>query len=57
MKKAEVAAYFQKFEDAEKTYLDMDRRYNVDKNLMYLRIFKQILTHLVLMNFYILQRS
>ena len=53
MKKTEVAAYFQKFEDAEKTYLDMDRRYN----LIYPRIFKQILTHLVPMNFYILQWS
>ena len=26
MKQAEVAAYFRRFEDAEKCYLDMDRR-------------------------------
>lgn len=27
MKQAEVAAYFSRFEEAEKMYLDMDRRY------------------------------
>ena len=27
MKAAEVAAYFKRFEDAERMYLDMDRRY------------------------------
>lgn len=27
MKQAEVAAYFGRFEEAEKMYLDMDRRY------------------------------
>lgn len=28
MKQAEVAAYFRRFEDAEKIYLDMDRRWS-----------------------------
>lgn len=27
MKQAEVAAYFRRFEEAERKYLDMDRRY------------------------------
>lgn len=27
MKQAEVAAYFSRFEEAERMYLDMDRRY------------------------------
>ena len=28
MKNAEVAAYFRQFDDAERIYLDMDRRYS-----------------------------
>lgn len=30
MKQAEVAAYFSRFEEAERMYLDMDRRYTYD---------------------------
>ena len=29
MKQAEVAAYFSRFEEAERMYLDMDRRYDL----------------------------
>ena len=32
MKQAEVAAYFRRFEEAERKYLDMDRRYKMYLN-------------------------
>ena len=40
MKQAEVAAYFRRFEEAERKYLDMDRRYcclNLRQTKIYIR--------------------
>lgn len=35
-KSAEIAAYFQRYEEAERIYLDMDRRYeNVTLRFLY----------------------
>jgi WD repeat-containing protein 35 len=43
MKQAEVAAYFRRFEEAERKYLDMDRRYEdqvcYNKKLFHFYIF------------------
>ena len=33
-KSAEIAAYFQRYEDAERIYLDMDRRYHLLINML-----------------------
>ena len=33
-KSAEIAAYFQRYEDAERIYLDMDRRYPLLINIL-----------------------
>lgn len=42
MKQAEVAAYFGSFEEAERMYLDMDRRYLFLCTLSLLEIIKYI---------------